>query len=69
VKPPLRILHLEDDARDSELLRAMLEMEDLPAELYRVGTREQFARALDAALREPAQASDLPEAQTLGVVS
>jgi len=48
VKPPLRILHLEDDARDSELLRAMLEMEDLPAELYRVGTREQFARALDA---------------------
>ncbi len=25
-----------------------LEMEDLPAELYRVGTREQFARALDA---------------------
>ena len=48
MKPPLRILHLEDDALDAELVRALLKKEMVDAELVQVETREQFVRALDA---------------------
>src|SRR6266568_4081714 len=48
MESPLRILHLEDDVMDTELLRAMLEMEKIVAEVERVETREQFLRALKA---------------------
>jgi hypothetical protein len=30
---PLRVLHLEDDVRDTELIQATLEAEEIPAEL------------------------------------
>ena len=48
MKSPLRILHLEDDVTDTELLRALLEMDKIVAEVERVETREQFVRALEA---------------------
>src|SRR5438552_9973237 len=48
MKPPLRILHLEDQVNDCELLRARLEMDRIVAEVDRVETREQFLRALEA---------------------
>jgi PAS domain S-box-containing protein len=48
VKALLRILHLEDDVTDTDLLRAMLEVEKIAADLDRVDTREQFIRALDS---------------------
>src|SRR6266496_1451625 len=48
VKPPLRILHLEDDVTDTDFLRATLEMENFPADLHRVDSRDQFVRALDS---------------------
>jgi PAS domain S-box-containing protein len=47
MKAPLRILHLEDDPADSELLRAMLEMDKIVAQVDRVDTREQFLAALE----------------------
>jgi PAS domain S-box-containing protein len=43
---PLRVLHLEDDVRDTELLQAMLEAERVPCELTRVETEHDFAAAL-----------------------
>jgi len=46
MKLPLRILHLEDDANDTELLQAMLEKDGLAAELVRVDTQEEFVAAL-----------------------
>ena len=48
MKPPLRILHLEDQVNDCELLRARLEMDRIVAEVDRVETRDQFLRALEA---------------------
>ncbi len=45
---PLRILHLEDSASDSELAREQLGVEGISCELRRVETREQFEAALDA---------------------
>ena len=48
MKSPLHILHLEDDVTDTELLRALLEMDKIDAEVERVETREQFVRALEA---------------------
>ncbi|PYJ86557.1 MAG: hybrid sensor histidine kinase/response regulator [Verrucomicrobia bacterium] len=48
MKSPLRILHLEDDVMDTDLLRALLEMDKIVAEVERVETREQFLRALEA---------------------
>src|SRR6266404_943361 len=47
MKPQLRILHLEDEIMDCELLRAMLEQEKIVAEVDRVETREQFLGALE----------------------
>ncbi|WP_435628541.1 PAS domain S-box protein [Candidatus Ferrigenium straubiae] len=43
----LRVLNLEDNASDSELIRAELEAEWKEVELLRVETREAFVRALE----------------------
>lgn len=45
---PLRILHLEDDPRDAELVRMMLKNNGIVAEIDRVETREEFEAALKA---------------------
>jgi len=47
MKSTLRILHLEDDPRDADLLQAMFEMEGIVADTLRVDTRDQFVRALE----------------------
>ena len=47
MKSQLRILHLENDVGDSDLLRARLSLDAVNAELDRVETREQFLRALE----------------------
>jgi len=46
MNPPLRIVHLEDDVRDAELVRATLEAEGIQSELTRVETEPQFVAAL-----------------------
>jgi PAS domain S-box-containing protein len=46
---PLRVLHLEDDVRDTELLQAALEAEGVPSELIRVETEHDFVAALKRA--------------------
>jgi two-component system cell cycle sensor histidine kinase/response regulator CckA len=43
---PIRILHLEDDPNDSELLTMILADENIPSEIHRVGTRKDFESAL-----------------------
>ncbi|HEY2122150.1 MAG TPA: GAF domain-containing protein, partial [Chthoniobacterales bacterium] len=43
---PLRVLHLEDDVRDAELVRATLEGEKIASELTRVETEQDFIAAL-----------------------
>ena len=43
---PLRILHLEDDVKDTELLQGMLEAEGVSIELTRVETEHDFVAAL-----------------------
>ncbi len=43
---PLRVLHLEDDVRDTELVQATLEGEGIPANLTRVETEQDFLAAL-----------------------
>jgi PAS domain S-box-containing protein len=43
---PLRVLHLEDDARDTELVQATLEADGIPSELTRVDTEQDFLAAL-----------------------
>src|SRR5215510_5906430 len=44
---PLRILHLEDDPRDAELLQAMLETEGILCHVIRVETQVDFCAALE----------------------
>src|SRR5215510_6886323 len=44
---PLRILHLEDDLRDAELLQAKLETEDILCHVIRVETQVDFCAALE----------------------
>src|SRR6266436_7019543 len=46
MNPPLRVLHLEDDLRDTELLRVTLEAEGIQAELTRVETGQDFLGAV-----------------------
>ena len=46
MNPPLRILHLEDNATDAELIQATLEGEGVQAELARVEAEDDFIRAL-----------------------
>src|SRR5689334_6710834 len=48
MKPLLRILHLEDDSLDAELVHATLAEEGIICELTLVDTREEFVRALDS---------------------
>jgi two-component system cell cycle sensor histidine kinase/response regulator CckA len=43
----IRILHVEDSARDAELVREALLAEDLDCEIVRVETREQYVAALE----------------------
>jgi signal transduction histidine kinase/CheY-like chemotaxis protein len=43
---PLRVLHLEDDARDTELVQATLEGEGIQSKLTRVEREEDFLAAL-----------------------
>src|SRR5262245_12085007 len=44
---PLRILHLEDDLRDAELLQAKLESEDILCHVIRVEMQADFCAALE----------------------
>lgn len=44
---PIRILHLEDDPNDSELLTMILADENIPSEVHRVETRKDFEAALE----------------------
>ena len=44
---PIRILHLEDDAHDAELVREFLAAEGVAAAIDRVWTRADFVAALD----------------------
>jgi formate hydrogenlyase transcriptional activator len=44
---PLRILSLEDDPRDAELIQELLETEDIACEMTRVDTQAAFLAALD----------------------
>jgi PAS domain S-box-containing protein len=46
MNPPLRVLHLEDDSQDAELMRATLEAEGIQAELTRVETEQDFVAAI-----------------------
>src|ERR671931_556424 len=43
----LRILHLEDDARDAELLQAMLEAEGIVSHVRRVASQDDFLASLE----------------------
>jgi PAS domain S-box-containing protein len=43
----LRVLHLEDDVRDTELVQATLEAEGIQSELKRVETEHDFVAALE----------------------
>lgn len=47
MRSPLRILHLEDDPKDAELIHAVLEAEDIFSEVTRVDTQADFVAALD----------------------
>jgi signal transduction histidine kinase len=49
---PVRILHLEDDATDFELIQATLEVEGIRAQARRIGTREEFGDALGEAAHD-----------------
>ena len=46
MKPPLRILHLEDDANDADLVQASLERGAISCVTRRVHTRDEFEDAL-----------------------
>jgi PAS domain S-box-containing protein len=43
----LRILSLEDDSRDAELIRELLEKEDIPCEITRVDTQPAFLALIE----------------------
>ena len=45
---PLRILYLEDDPGDAELVRETLAVEDIPCQLTRVETEADFITSLRA---------------------
>ena len=44
---PLRILHLEDNTNDAELVQAMLAADGIACDLVRVETRDKFLAAVD----------------------
>ncbi len=47
MKEPLRILHLEDEANDAELVASTLLSEGLVCEIRRVDDRENFTAAVE----------------------
>jgi PAS domain S-box-containing protein len=47
VPPPLRILSLEDDPNDTELIQELLGAEDLVCEITRVDTQKEFLACLE----------------------
>ena len=47
MKSPLRILHLEDDLLDAELIKSTLEGEGIACKIFRVETRNDFVAAVD----------------------
>src|SRR4029077_15541837 len=47
MKAPLRILHLEDDSKDAELIQATLESEGLVSQVTRVETQTYFLASLE----------------------
>jgi len=44
---PLRILHLEDDPMDAEIITAALERDGIACDILRVETRNDFIAAID----------------------
>src|SRR5438132_4773437 len=44
---PIRILHLEDNPNDAELVQAMLAEDNLACDIMRVESRTDFAAALE----------------------
>ncbi len=44
---PLRILHLEDDSLDAELVKSVFQSEGISAEIFRVKTRHEFTSAIE----------------------
>jgi len=49
MKCPVRILHLEDDAADAELMRSALTQAGVDCEVSRVASESDFVAALDSA--------------------
>src|SRR5258705_5995796 len=47
MKPPLRILHLEDNLTDAELIQGILETEGIICDVTRVDTQADFFASLD----------------------
>ena len=47
MQSPLRILHLEDDANDAELIQAMLESEGIISHVTRVDSQDDFLASLE----------------------
>src|SRR5262245_38435024 len=47
MKSPLRILHLEDNPRDAELIQAILEAEGVSCEVTRVDTEADFSASVE----------------------
>ncbi|HEX2521018.1 MAG TPA: diguanylate cyclase, partial [Terriglobia bacterium] len=47
MKSHLRILHLEDDPRDSEIVESLLIDEGILCNITRVSTRDQFRSAIE----------------------
>src|SRR5689334_774244 len=47
MKSSLRILHLEDDAKDAELIQALLETEEILCHVTRVDTQAEFVASLE----------------------
>src|ERR1700675_5046718 len=45
----LRVLHLEDDPNDADLVRGLLESEGIVCQVTRVETRDEFIAALENA--------------------
>jgi CheY-like chemotaxis protein len=46
MQSPLRILHLEDDPKDAELIQAMVETEGIICHVTRVETQADFVASL-----------------------
>ena len=46
MKSPLRILHVEDNPHDAELIQAILSAEGISCEVVLAGTHEEYSTAL-----------------------